>query len=844
MCGSCYEKSLKIVLITMLMVIFVSCSNSGGESSGTTVSDVVAPKTGHGVPLKSSVSLEIPTGYSQPLADFNVTNALGSVQLNNDNTFTVTYLDGSTQLTFAVNHQGEPMLMGWVNAKHNVINTHTTAAVLLYYSLGMSLAALNTSEAILDELLSLDETTKVAQFIETALAKSPKSTKELIGMIEDDVSNVITQLRNKENNATTTVFRSLINPSQGKSGIAINELDSDTFQITNNYRRRAIAWVDRISYKTEDNRIVPFEAQIHTIDIDTTSGFSGTIATFYDVTQSNVKTWLPTQTAPFDLPLLPEDAIKTNYKISVLGLGNQDGEYPTFSDERKKERYRLYALSFIDYTLPFLTNIVMPAFGKDYENDIEMSEIVQFVGKSEALIKSILGLSGFITAVDNKDYSSAFKEVVASDVVQDTLIDLLGKYLTKEVAEGIYQYDKYNLKGAAKTARKYLFISDAFFTSIDYLVINDNLANAKMGETWDVNVTRPKITLTPKKGSINPRNSSLKLKVKVLEALQSGDSFFYIWSMKHSVGGTINGSTKTYRTTHAEVNYSADADKLGNATEVVHVEAFKVDATHPEGKSIGEEQATIEIRAAAPELWDRLNSIEPNGSEARVDVKMRPSWQGNTLVYKWRVTESVGALLNGFKPIDYGTASYIVYKANDEGREGKDTVSVEAYAIENGAYRYIGSDTAEIRVEFEPTILDGERDVTFYTYSAAGTTVGATRTYLIFDKVEYAQSYRVTGMCKDPDPEVCVYGQECNSICNWGAKVEVTFSSGTTNENNLDITKDYRWRAEMGTPPDGKVWLIFAAAGGPGDDGSKIPDRHRLWTSGYRWKAEVIRGTK
>jgi len=386
----------------------------------------------------------------------------------------------SSQVVTVLSPNGHVMLLGWLDGNHSNVSASTTAEVLAYFALGGHLM-LNTSDtaALIKGIPSAPGFSTLVGAIATAVAANPDTFGAANPSVQAAINAFVAPLlptpANTEpvsaasgagtgraravRSAAAASIRKLVATELGgasraratpnavtvgtgrQSGIDVNTYAPFSFDLTNNTRRRAYAFVEKVQTITDGQTQTdspPVQVTQFTVDPEggvsggavgaygdvvtavTTAYFADPNTTLYGAIFENGSTaYTPVNSpskGPFALTLDPGSS-ETDYDLIVVGCGagNQSG-IADLTGDQNTQRITTCLSSFVtDVLTPFLANYV---FGS--------GEFPQIAGASSQLgaFGTILGSNivadllnyaqnvqttpNIISAILSGDFSTAF----------------------------------------------------------------------------------------------------------------------------------------------------------------------------------------------------------------------------------------------------------------------------------------------------------------------------------------------------------------------------------------------------------------------------------------------------
>jgi hypothetical protein len=137
-------------------------------------------------------SVELPSGLS-PTGQ-KVANSLGAASVSSSGQFRLNAIEGTRQLAVTLNSAGNPMLLGWPDEQHKVINAHSTAEVLVYMATGLFMLPADAQSNVLDLLAKSPELANIEKAIADTLTQDPAALSKPNQMVDQALSDLVDQL--------------------------------------------------------------------------------------------------------------------------------------------------------------------------------------------------------------------------------------------------------------------------------------------------------------------------------------------------------------------------------------------------------------------------------------------------------------------------------------------------------------------------------------------------------------------------------------------------------------------------------------------------------------------------
>lgn len=657
-----------------------------------------------------SVTVALPAGTPVPLSALRAANTHGSVPLGPSQSFTLPFFDEGPQLAVVMTATGEPVLMGWIDPTRRAINARTTAEVLAWYDLGAyRLAGALARTAAVAKIASLTtELDPLVGAITGAWGTSPAS----LTLITDAVTAARLAFRRSVLSppgpaGPMTATRVL--PNAAQSGIDVADTLFQHLRVANWYRRRAVAFVDRVGYVARaGDPLTPSPQSGAALRVGSVNGLQTAAGGLFDIVTGNLA-WQPVIPPPVPTPVVPATAARTDYRVIVVGPGKISPLYATLTSAQKDaQRWASLETVVLDLVLPLLSTTVKGLNALDaYFGDPQgLAKLQNFLDLLPATVvdKAIIGDVG----------DAAFETVkllINHQPIQQALFDIILGVMAKQ---GISNPGA--LLQANASLIRVLTVLDILAGSTDAATVTLQIAGSRQVETWDIQVNPSKVKIP--EGDVRIGLGDLQLfHVKVLDATSGGPqpTIEYEWTTTGQYG-TIRppggqGGTRVI-TRNDVINY--DSNLKGYGTDQIVVEAFLLSGSSRQ--SIGADTVTVEVMRGEILLVPQAVSLrdgEQHTFTARVeDARLI----GGVLSYRWTATQRFGAFANAQNGFE-GPSDQATYAARSTV-DGVDQITVEVFSTQNGVRTPLGKSTAAVRVEQRKSLFFGsgsEETTTFGT---------------------------------------------------------------------------------------------------------------------------------
>jgi len=518
--------------------------------------------------------------------------------------------------------------------------------------------------------------------------------------------------------------RVLVDPSNARSGITVSQLGLNSINIRNDYRRRAYYFVEAVSYVPEDGgEPVPVSLDRSEGKISPTIGATSLFGTISDMFFGDTWAYAGVDSGEIEVPIQPQSAQSTTYKITVVGPGAHAGDGAnrtsapyadgvpsglTGIQDTKKRRIVIEA-AIVDFFIPMLVDLFIPIKG-------EKIDIFANLDHASDLV------TGLISAVGNA--APLAVEKIQSGDLQGGLVDLWSNLVADGSArvvifEAVFQFfdgldliveEFDNIENFKKYAEKFLKVADladSAFVLLDSCVQFAQWTQSSRAESWKITSTRSKVRLSPELADIDRLQTQVFTAI-VPDATDSDAIIVYHWKNSALHGGIRDNqhSTAEFDSSENVVTYFPSIP-ASPGVDTITVEAFEVRGQNR--VSLGTATAKVEVRSLVPKIAPDRTSLVHNESQtftAKVDSTLA---NGGALTYKWFGTNKHGHL-TGPAPNLETSINTATYKATGTP-PGEDTVAVEVFSTKDGVKTSLGIARAQVKIEERKTIIMGSFNV-------------------------------------------------------------------------------------------------------------------------------------
>lgn len=594
-------KNLKFLLSFFIFISLVSsCSEEEIDPNlnpGTNPVGTVFPTT--------DVNVILPPGTSIDLSKTKLLSGFAEFPVDNAGKSKIRFASGTTKLAFLVDETGNSLMMGFITDSKKEISMETTASVLVYFGLGVSLQPIEIKKKYLEGYSSMEGMAEFTQTIKEEFSKNPEMIRN--GGFMNSLTKYLTTFAP----ADTIDIRAKqiqVDPNGFRSGIQVYELDHQNVQIRNQYRRRAHAFAYKTAYKDKDGvetvikeRIGGTDTSEKDIPVSPTGAITSFTGTLRDWALGKGPEFAMTENGPVNLPI-KESESEATYKVRIVGpgAGNLGGLSLTSAERDKLNRLVLETFA-MDFFLPLIFDVI----GMKDVLTIPESKFTTLITAIDNFVKASPIIEKFLL---DGNYGAALKETMflgtnefANAAFDDMVnaVALGGLEIIKANKAGSVTESAEEIGKKAKSILNAMKYADIIIKIVDYNRLMDHIVLSDYNVEFTAKVKADDLVMTPKEETI-VTSSFHNVKVETKTTLAEGESFVYKWStpgkfiyLWHQSKKVTEAETSTASMTYRSDTKAADLSD-GNNIDIIKVEVFTKKGTTL--TRIGEAKATINVK--------------------------------------------------------------------------------------------------------------------------------------------------------------------------------------------------------------------------------------------------------
>ncbi|OOG72190.1 hypothetical protein [Algoriphagus sp. A40] len=680
------KKAIFSLLFTVLFAFVFSCNEDEEPNTPDPDPDPSSFTT-------TDVAVIVPPGSTLDLSKTRLFSGFAEYPVDNTGKTKARFATGSTRLAFLIDENDKAVMAGFLTDNQKEISTKTTASVILYFSLGVSLQPLEVKKKFWEGYSTIPGMDDFIAQVSAEMVKNPKVLQT--ATLEAPLSAYLKTF-NSTDSIDIQAKQIDVDPGGFKSGIQVYELDHQNIQIRNQFRRRAHAFVYKTAFKDKDGvetvlkkRIGGNDTAEKDLEVKATSAITSFIGSVKEEVSGKGADFAMTETSPIPLPLKTNESEAT-YKVRVVGPGltNLNGLSLTSAERDKLNRLMLETFA-MDFFLPFIFDVmgladVLSIPGSNFKTLITI--IDNFVKTTPTIEKLILD-GNFDQALKDIIYLASYEVPNAQFDAMVTAVATGSVEMIRGVKPELVTASAEEIGNKAKKALKLLKYADLLIKFVDYNRLMNHIAFSDYNEEFTAIAKMDDLEMTPKESTVvTQTNTTLKVETKTV--LGEGESFVYKWSTtaKYGLLSYQGKKQSNFEASVASMVYRAEA-KSDDLSDGPNVDTVKVEVFTKKGTSltrIGDANAVVNVQKI--KLIMKPNNITLSGGQ-NVSLYLVRTDGVNDIVsnaaldYKveWETAGTYGKFDGTLKNANT-MGNRINYEVLDKDvKEGKETITARVY---------------------------------------------------------------------------------------------------------------------------------------------------------------------
>lgn len=723
-------------MLFILLSTFIACKKDKGGSDPTPPPPPPPPPpTTSSYPTKD-IQVELPAGVTIDLTTCEVQSLSVNSKIDNSGKVKIAFNKGYPNIAYLFDKDDKLLMAGFITDTTATIDVASTAKVLLYFSYGVAMQPYEVTQKFITGIETVPGVKDWISQFTTLFKQDPYvvSKRGFADALKTKMAELVQKGTVDINAKKASDIQ--VDANDIKSGLQIVEDGLSQFSIMNTYRRRAHAFLYKMSYKDANdvpqNHLVLSNIQKTTTAdkdfiVDPAGGVTSFIGTVGAWIEGKGMDFFVVKSGPTELALNDNESEAT-YKLRVIGPAAtvQNG----LTDKEQAKLLRLAVETFaIDLVFPVFMEAVgnKDDFGAKFKTEAGKKAVDAFVSTTEIVLNTMP------TVYDELRKGSDYK-IVLRKFLEALLESGNSKYFedmvkgTALVLEMIVQ-QKYYVPGNVDVLKEIeqklnvLKVIDVCLYATDLIRIASSLLSSNALEEWKIVARSGQVSLSPQQKTLVPFEQ-LKISAIIKNSSFPEDVHpFFEWSTSGKYGKLTDTKGHTNLASFGSADSSvfyvskvsntslSDGDNLdyiyvsafiGNkkiGTDTMVVNIIKNDyVIKPDGiTASGKEDAKNHNIQLYLEKTKGVNDIVPNDS---VDYKV-----------VWTTSGKYGKLSgNGTGNVNVLTvynSNKAMYECLDKDtKEGVENVKVLIYRKKKtesqSEYMLFGEDESTIKINNDP----------------------------------------------------------------------------------------------------------------------------------------------
>ncbi|MCA9795713.1 MAG: hypothetical protein KC910_28090, partial [Candidatus Eremiobacteraeota bacterium] len=552
------------------------------------------------------ISVALPSGVNLDLSQASVLSQLAQFAVENGQSQAVLRQDGRS-LAILFDANGKPVLIGFIREGQRELSVTSTAEAALFYGLGTVYLPEEIKQKFFDQIRGLPFFTQFVAQTQTLFASDPNflTSQAFQDLLQATVQSVVA------NGDLIDIQPRLVFSGDERSGLSLEEQPGDKAILVNTLRRRAYAFIYKVSSKDLNDQETVLIADIagqnapagQEVIVGPTTDISSTIGVLQNQVSGKGLEYARKESDPISLGLAANEN-EAMYKVRVIG----PSAFAAVLTDQEEERLRRleYETLGLDVALPILVNMVgEDSFLKSFKNEGGDA----FVDAFTNLVSSLPAVNDALTQGDlskaRDEFFDALRTGALSNAFQPFYDQLIG-FIGDNVDLGEDEANR--LKAGSESFFKALDAVDLLLGFADIGRVLAAPTQAAMLEEWNVTSTRNKVTLVPAESTAIQGEEKTLTAVIQDSNLAAGESYEFHWSTSGQFGvlrDSLGHEGTSFTSSSDEVRYFSS-----NALMI------------PEG---AEETVTVEVFIRQGMNSTRLNQAEGSLKVLPLGFKITPS---------------------------------------------------------------------------------------------------------------------------------------------------------------------------------------------------------------------------
>ena len=670
-----------------------ACGGGGddGSGDGDAGTGTGGSGTGSGTPPLVSLTrsqargtIVLPAGATVRIA--SVENAFGTATPDAAGGFPFVSVAESEMFAMAIGPNGKMVLSGLLQAGSTAFSTQlsarSTAVCLAYTVLGVGVYLPQTQEQYLAAIQASPALNGLESAVAAAIVARGEGWLDLTDpVLKAALAAVQTALSpNALASAAAAPAKSsepggvhlngmVIDRTARISGLQVTGDGVGSITLTNYYRRRSYAYVDRVSYRdTFTGTDVPSAQAVgaQPMMVDATKSITNSLVTLAQLYAGVKDFYDPVVYAGIPTPIAPAGAALTTYRVTSVGLGVSSGDLSLLDPVQRAGLRNVCAETVVlDIVVPIFCGLFIPIRSASMTTFIAafaagaLKDVISTLAASDDILlnKIVAGNRPL-----NEVLWDALLTIVNSDTLKNAILGFCQRMLDSLPSDvTLPRTDVVNI--GAKTLLDAISAADLAAQSMDLVVTGLSFAFSDLADRFEIDVTKSQVRLNPQSPQLDPAVlTQTNFTLSVIDSDLGADDLSYRWSGTCLFGDIADGTHVStdgtpFDSNSANLAYTPRGRGKGGDQDTVtgivyrgHVLATRV----PIGTATSTITYATAIMPASVQLLINTQQV------FTADMSPTLLASGTALDYAWSVAG--GGTVNGAATVTTTTPS-VTYKA-------------------------------------------------------------------------------------------------------------------------------------------------------------------------------------
>lgn len=666
---------MKKASLLLIALVSILCFNACKKEKNSPPDEETGPKMN-----TKEVKVVLPAGASADLSKLTIFTYAQSATVSADGKSKIPFKAGTHELAYLFDAANNMMMMGIISDANNEISITSTTEALLYLGMGVPYSYSQKQRvASIAQLKTYEPFEALNAKLEEYFKADPTMLSKNKFMV--DFTAAVDKIR-KVN--TIDILAKQIKVEEAdvqKGGIKISQDDAnaENFNFTNDYMRRAHAFLYKTSFIDQNDQE---KTRINTIGAGTPSDQNLAVK---GGSMSEAQRVTPALTGPVSVPLTGGEKQAT-YKVRVVGVGGKEIGNLTSAESTKLDELWMeyFALDLLMPTLFIAIEETNSQFkirtnGPDAARPF-INEIKKHI--TPAMMANVKN-GNYIAAIN------AYMKFIEDDYYKRVPVYQQLSQLGNTASQagnswGVLDEDiKNENERIGKVGAFTTKVWDGVKTHLDDQLEQIHYKCNTMDE-WIVKVMDNDVKISPRKSDVMAFTNH-PLNVSATPALNTGETLEFEWKTAGTFGVLKNGTSEatSFTTTEKTINYYGKTTPNENNIERVVVTAYIKNGASR--KKIGSDTATINVKKVRIVMKPNGATLSPKYGNSSLKLYLLnadgtdPIVNNSSVQYRvnWSTAGTYGHFAGGITQ-QTTTINNITYNATDkEVKKGVETITAK-----------------------------------------------------------------------------------------------------------------------------------------------------------------------